>query len=352
LARGQGGPGYPCPEKALAIGSSAARTGFLIAARQVDGRNQLQQHLGLRLAVELSCDDFSRGHRLMQNASLFDHVRSTTDKEWLRLLQDSANAQADPALPLPAFPEDAMQTRAHGHSGAHAIREAFMFFAEVKQYAAFCGCPIHPDRTILDFGTGWGRMARMFMKDIQPINIYGCDNDWGRITAARRCNPQINFIHSHPLPPSPFRSDMFDYVVTYSVFSHLDEFAATKWIRDLARITRPLGLIVLTTEGAAFFDLCADARRRLDNGEQLDDWKSALAKAFPDLDKAKQDYENGQFIFSPTRGRPPRLTARYGDAAIPEGYVRRAWTFLDLIDFVDVPNRLPQAMIVLQKPLD
>ena len=61
-------------------------------------------------------------------------------------------------------------------------------------------------------------------------------------------------------------------------------------------------------------------------------------------------YDAGQYLYAPTGGGPSRPADFYGEALIPEGYVRKHYTReLDFVDFVSDPARLAQALIVMQK---
>jgi hypothetical protein len=61
-------------------------------------------------------------------------------------------------------------------------------------------------------------------------------------------------------------------------------------------------------------------------------------------------YDAGEYLYSATGGSSYRSADFYGEAVIPEGYIRSRWTeFLQVADFVDDRIVLPQALIVLQK---
>ena len=63
------------------------------------------------------------------------------------------------------FPEDRIQRDMVGSAGEHALREAFLFWQEAKAY--FNGLSARPlnECYVLDFGCGWGRYTRLFLKD-------------------------------------------------------------------------------------------------------------------------------------------------------------------------------------------
>lgn len=246
---------------------------------------------------------------------------------------------------MPSFPPEAVQSRTHGNANEVAVQDAFRFYREIKRYADACQRPLEPSRTLLDFGTGWGRVVRLFMKDLRGSDLYGCDPDSGRIVAARQHNPYVNFIQSRLSPPLPLRYQAFDYITSYSVFSHLNEFASKEWISELARMLKPRGMMCVTTQGSAFLDWCEQLVARVAAGETLTSpWQEALVAHFPDVEATRRRFIAGEYVFE---GEP---NAQYGDAVIPEEYVRSNWCdAFDLVDFVDDRDRSPQALIVLQK---
>jgi SAM-dependent methyltransferase len=252
---------------------------------------------------------------------------------------------------MPTFPPEEMQRLIHGHAGVHSIR-AFKFYVEIRNYALFCERPLAAFRTLMDFGCGWGRILRPFMKDLPGSQLFGCEPDSLRIVTARQCNPYLNFIQSTYLPPLPLRSSSIDFIAAFSVFSHLDEFAANRWIEEFARILAPGGIAFLTTEGTSFFDFAERLKaEKKEKGALQSGWHEGIVRGFPNIEDVRSRHARGEFIFSPTKGVPPTLTAHYGEAAIPRSYVEANWcrTVFHLIDFVDDHRRLPQALIVVQK---
>jgi hypothetical protein len=80
-------------------------------------------------------------------------------------------------------------------------------------------------------------------------------------------------------------------------------------------------------------------------------WHQALSKSFVETEAALAAYAAGEFLYAPTGGGPALPSEFYGEAIIPEAYVRRNWTAsLNLVAFVDDRSVVPQALIVMQKP--
>ncbi len=283
--------------------------------------------------------------------ALFRTFRDRSDENWLDILLSSLRVPDIEGVAMPAFPDEALQREIHGHAGEVSLHEAHVFFREIKSYCAYAGRPLAPQRTMLDFGCGWGRMLRLFMKDVEPSNLYGADSTSRFLMEARRCNPSVNFLSCGLVPPMILAPDSLDYVISWSVFSHLDEFLSLRWIEELHRLLKPGGLLLLTTQSRRFIAFCAEMRLRRASGIRLEHpWYEACADSFTDEPLENSRYEAGQFLHAAAT-QPPHPQSHYGEAVIPRGYVVKKWGHLfRLVDFLDNPVRLPQVLIVLQKP--
>jgi ubiquinone/menaquinone biosynthesis C-methylase UbiE len=144
---------------------------------------------------------------------------------------------------IPQLPSDEIQFSIHGKTGLVAVQEAsdFVEVAE-ERYVSLSGGPLE-DARVLDFGCGWGRIARLFLKDIKPTHLSGVNVRESIVTTAHELAPKLNFRKIEPFPPLPFiAASTIDMVVANSVFSHLSEEAVQQWIAEFARIIRPGGL--------------------------------------------------------------------------------------------------------------
>ncbi len=271
------------------------------------------------------------------------------DQKWLDVLIQSIQQPVIDGVELPGFPPDQFQRNSVGSSGETALREIFPFYCEIKRYTNELGLRITKDSDILDFGCGWGRIIRFFLKDILADNLYGIDVDPEMVGLCKKLFGYGNFSVCHPLPPTEFPDNYFDNVFSYSVFSHLAEPVHIKWLQEFSRILKPGGILVATTEARHFFEFCESLR-----GKKHDlEWYNGLANSFVDTEAALADYDNGKFVYSATGGGPARPSSFYGEAIIPRRYIEREWTrYLEFRDFVDDRSLSFQAMVVMQKPFD
>lgn len=284
--------------------------------------------------------------------------------QWLRVLVRSLHDPVIEAVPMPAFPPLQHQTDTHGTGGRTALEEAGRFVALVDRYAARESRCVTESTRVLDFGCGWGRMLRFFLNRVDSQNLYGVDVRAESVDAARRLNPFARFVQIETVPPMPFDDGWFDLVFAYSVFSHLSEAISRDWMAELARVMKPGALAIVTTQGSGFLDLVESLstrpnlwRLRLALGRWIgrprnEEWLRTLRDGFGDIAAARRRLAEGRFVHAPTGGGSELAASFYGESVIPRSYVEREWTDFELVDFIDDRRCLPQAMIVLRKPLN
>jgi SAM-dependent methyltransferase len=280
------------------------------------------------------------------NASILKYASHLTDREWLEVILKTVEHPIVDDMRLPGFPPDEIQRMIVGSSNEHTLREAFNFYSEIKQYAAQLGRTLTHNSRILDFGCGWGRIIRFFLKDISANNLYGIDVDPQMIDICLETVKYGNYSTVQPLPPTEFADESFDIIYAYSVFSHLAEPVHIKWVEEFSRILKPGGILLATTQGRNFIEFCRSLRGQTHPSA----WHQALSNSFLDTEAALADYDRGKFLYSGTGGGGPRDKSFYGEAIISPGYVKREWTkYLIFCDFADALTRLPQSLIVMQK---
>ncbi len=248
---------------------------------------------------------------------------------------------------LPGFPPDQIQINTTGQCGIETLKEAFIFYQDcVKNFNLIN--PICSEHTLLDFGTGWGRIARFFLHELPLENIYGVDVMDEFVSICKSTFRNANFQVTTPFPPTSIPDNTINYIVGYSVFSHLSEKACMSWMSEFDRILAPNGVVALTTRGRPFFDYCESLKKQEQTGYQY-----ALSKMFDDFDDARLLYDKGCFVHSNREGvnGGGAMTADfYGETFIPEEYAKTAYSeFFVLEKFLYDPSRQTHPIMFFRK---
>jgi glycosyltransferase involved in cell wall biosynthesis/2-polyprenyl-3-methyl-5-hydroxy-6-metoxy-1,4-benzoquinol methylase len=282
------------------------------------------------------------------NADSGPNLRSLDDSAWFETVCASLEARYVAGLLMPGFPSVELQRSTVGNSGRDALSEAFQFYKLVRSYAASHLVTPLSEARVLDFGCGWGRHLRFFLRDCSPSNLWGSDVDGEFVALCKAMFDGIGcqFLANDPTPPLAVDDHQFDLVYSFSVFSHLSPEVNLAWAAELVRITRPGALAVVTTQRRAFLDYCEAIKQ----GEPKSSWHETLAKAFSDIEADKRRYDNGEAVYVPSGGGGVREGWFYGEAVIPHSFFVEHWPDeLEIIDFIDDAQRCPQAVVVARR---
>lgn len=165
---------------------------------------------------------------------------------------------------------------------------------------------------VLDFGCGCGRVIRRWAG---VSGIYGCDLS---AEAIAWCNANLRFAQfatNGSKPPLRYADASFDFVYALSVFTHLAEYLQDAWMRELRRVLRPRGWLLITTHGAGFMNhLSPHERARYDSGELVVQWEgvagSNLCSAYHPEAYVRGPFSTGfellEFASEGALGNPPQ----------------------------------------------
>lgn len=235
---------------------------------------------------------------------------SATD--WEARLAASIGQRVVDGVTFPEFPTDDVQMGMHGTVSRQSVTGAMNYYRAIVAHAESGGSPITGNCRLLDFGTGWGRMLRPFMRDLPLENLYGVEPNPWFCMLARGLNPYVNLIKSEYGPPLPIRSGFFNAVTAWSVFSHLGEKMARAWLHEFHRVCAPGARLYLTTWGERFFQLLEDARNRRAAGHSIHFYHGIVLDALGgDTATPLAAYRKGEFVFVPSQG-----TDTYGETWI------------------------------------
>jgi SAM-dependent methyltransferase len=175
---------------------------------------------------------------------------------------------------------------------------------------------------ILDFGCGVGRPLLHMTRMYPSPAYYACDIDHTSVAFIQKNYPQVQAYTSKFTPPLAYESDFFDLIYSVSIFSHLNLDDQGIWLRELARILKPGGFALLSTEGVTSLPFrCqhlavdeATCRARLDREgfyfEEAPDWKENVER------------QNTLAVTSLYVG----IERSYGTTILTSDYIRRHWS--------------------------
>ncbi|MBE0568697.1 MAG: methyltransferase domain-containing protein, partial [Deltaproteobacteria bacterium] len=268
-------------------------------------------------------------------AALRRAAAALSDEEWFQVLFDSVEGKLFDGHILPGFIEEDSQRMFVGSSGVPALIEGANFIRVLLRYARGQGIAFDNKTRAVDFGSGWGRYTRFMLKYIHPDNLYGLEVSSNMVEHCRKSFGMGNHLKVDTFPPCDLRDSLVDLIFGYSVFSHLSSECAGAWIDEFARILRPGGLVLMTTQGRTFIEYCRKIR---ESGDRSHEWFINLADSFVDVERSYSDYDAGEFLHA----GHGQYGGTYGESLISRGYILKHWLeYFDLVDFVDDRAFLP-----------
>jgi SAM-dependent methyltransferase len=175
----------------------------------------------------------------------------------LRAAGRPARAAAD-GLPVPP-PQ--LIVRVAGTADVGWFLESGRLAAEsVRDALARHGRRVEELGALLDFGCGCGRVTRHWA-GLDRTAVHGADANAHAIAWCRANLLFARFASNGLAPPLDHTDESFDLVYALSVFTHLPEDLQHAWARELARLLRPGGFLLLTTHGERYRERLTPAER-------------------------------------------------------------------------------------------
>lgn len=173
---------------------------------------------------------------------------------------------------LPAMSSVETQQNWTGKSGLDLLAQTAAFVRQVQaNYADARGGTLR-DKTILDFGCGYGRILRLMYYFTDPGNLWGVDA-WERsLDESRQVGILGNLALSESAPEQlPVGQTRFDLGYAFSVFTHLSPEAAEAALSAIRASMKPGGIFVATVRPVEYWkhvkdaDFAAELIRRHEN---------------------------------------------------------------------------------------
>jgi SAM-dependent methyltransferase len=170
-------------------------------------------------------------------------------------------------MPNPAFPKlsrllpamASAQTQRHwtGRSGIALLKPSVNFVRTVAyHYGRLSGAILNETSTILDYGCGYGRIARLMYYFADEAALMGVD-PWDKsIAMCQQAGLGANFKQSDYLPRTlPVGETKFNLIYAYSVFTHLSEAASVAALSALRHCIKDGGVLALTLRPVEYWQL-------------------------------------------------------------------------------------------------
>lgn len=147
------------------------------------------------------------------------------------------------------FPGGDQLTRVHRFDSIRRVALAgYNDYRHLTELAEHYGVDL-ASSNVLDWGCGHGRVIRHFADGDRVAEAWAVDIDAENVSWLDAHVESVRAATVPLLPPTDLPEDHFDLVYAISVMTHLTHEVQEAWLRELARITRPGGLVLLTFAG-------------------------------------------------------------------------------------------------------
>jgi ubiquinone/menaquinone biosynthesis C-methylase UbiE len=268
-----------------------------------------------------------------------------TSDEWLALLQRSVREPFIDGVEFPRFPHSSVQMQYNGAADEAAMLQAHAFWRLLDSYARALGWPLSGNCQVLDIGCGWGRIARLFAKDVHPAGIHGVDVMPGAVELCRALGVPGTFAVTEPGKPLPFPDGKFSTITAYSVFTHLPEKIATKLVAEMSRVAASGCVMAFTVEDRSFLEKIG-----WDNLEYHGERWVRLARYKDRLPALLKSFDKGEFNFLATSEDTDSADNTYGDAIVPRAWMKKHWAkYIQLVEVIAAQEPVYEAVVIARK---
>lgn len=193
--------------------------------------------------------------------------------------------------------------------------------------------------SILDFGCGVGRLARLF-KGFKG-KYTGVDVDARTVKWVREALPHVSAYLSTPRQSLPFAAGSFDCIISISVFTHMTEADQRFYLDELLRVSQPGAILLLTVHG----------KRALHRALTEEFVFNLVWCPRDELYAAQSSLDTGSgYKFILQRGHLTSDTYDYGITFMAHDYINRVWAeYFDVIGINEGAIHDFQDIVVLRR---
>jgi len=266
------------------------------------------------------------------NIDIYETFNDISDDVWAKLLFDCPVSYQNIIKILPSLPNKDIQKRNAGITGSLMKQRTPEIYQALKKYYHKYSNKELKDSKVLDFGCGWGRIIRLFLKDIPASNLFGVDPKEEFISVSKEKNLRVNLAVSNYIPNDLPFDKKFNLIYAYSVFTHLSEKTHFACLKTLYNYLEDHGVFIASVRPREFLS------RFFSN----DEIKKNLLNKFD---------SNLYAISSHVRGHvEPDGEITQGDCAFSLEYIKKNWSEFFLIkDQFIIPSTPLQVLLVFEK---
>ena len=221
------------------------------------------------------------------------------------------------------FPPELLVKRVHGESEINGFLQIGLGISQdLKLALDKIGKKFSDFDSVLDFSCSCGRVMIWNYLLNKSTLFHGTDVDAEAISWCQENLKFAKFSVNQALPPTEYEDNKFDFVYLISVFSHINEEMQLQWLQELRRITKPEGIVMITTRGPNIPREAYDLTTKLEK-------EGLLFFTSPDKNKVFPDW--------------------YQTTYQTEDYIRNKWVSeFEIIDFIPGGIRASQDIVILK----
>lgn len=233
---------------------------------------------------------------------------------------------------LPRMATEEIQRRWTGSAGRALLTQTTDFVRSVAHNFTQATGSTLQDKSILDFGCGYGRIARLMYYFTDEDNFFGVDPSEKSLKICHADGLTKNFLFAEYLPSTlPVEKKTFDLIFAFSVFTHLSESATTTCLNTLAKYLKPDGLLAISIRPIEYWDLDKYAKERDLIGQQ------------------KSLHRDKGFSFLPHTRPTVGGDVIYGDTSMTLDWIRYSFPHLKIVGVDRSLNDPYQIYVFIQK---